>query len=66
LEISTLGRWAVWPTMFSIFLAMVAETWLSTALLLLGVGMTLIATVQYVAALRSADDYTQRSPSTST
>lgn len=67
LEISTLGRWAVWPTMFSIFLAMVAETWLSTALLLLGVGMTLIATVQYVAALRSsADDYTQHSPSTST
>jgi len=66
LEISTLGRWAVWPVMFSIFLAMVVETWLSTALLLVGVGMTLIATVQYVAALRGHDDYTQRSPSTST
>ncbi len=66
LEISTMGRWAVWPTMFSIFLAMVAETWLSTALLLLGVGMTLIATVQYVAALRGADDYAQHAPSSST
>ncbi len=66
LEISTMGRWAVWPTMFSIFLAMVAETWLSTALLLLGVGMTLIATVQYVAALREADDYAQHAPSSST
>ena len=65
LEISTLGRWAVWPTMFSIFLAMVAETWLSTALLLVGVGMTLVATGQYVAALRGGDDYAQHSPSTS-
>ena len=65
LEISTLGRWAVWPTMFSIFLAMVADTWLSTALLLVGVGMTLGATLQYVVALRGADDYGQHSPSTS-
>jgi cardiolipin synthase (CMP-forming) len=68
LEISTLGRWAVWPTMFSIFLALVTETWLSTVLLLIGVGMTLVATAQYVALLREPEPShpgPQHSPSTS-
>ncbi len=51
LEINAVGRWAVWPTMFSIFLAMVVETWVSTALLLLGVALTLAATVLYARAL---------------
>ncbi|MGH2837756.1 MAG: CDP-alcohol phosphatidyltransferase family protein [Thermoleophilaceae bacterium] len=48
LEVKMIGRWAVWPTMFSLFLAMVSVTWVAEALLYLGLGMTLAATVQYV------------------
>ena len=48
LEINMLGRWAVWPTMFSLFLAMVSVTWIADALLLLGLAMTLLATAIYV------------------
>jgi cardiolipin synthase len=48
IEIKMLGRWAVWPTMFSLFLAMVADTWVSEALLYLGIAMTLGATIQYL------------------
>ena len=48
LEVKMIGRWAVWPTMFSIFLAMVSVTWVAEALLYLGLAMTLVATAQYV------------------
>jgi cardiolipin synthase len=48
LKINMLGRWAVWPTMFSIFLAMVSVTWVAPALLYLGVAMTLGATAIYL------------------
>ena len=48
LEINMLGRWAVWPTMFSLFLAMVSVTWVADALLLLGLAMTLLATTIYL------------------
>ena len=48
LEVKMIGRWAVWPTMFSMFLAMVSVTWVAEALLYLGLGMTLAATVLYV------------------
>jgi cardiolipin synthase len=48
IEVNMLGRWAVWPTMFSIFLAMVSVTWVAEALLYLGLAMTLAATVLYV------------------
>jgi cardiolipin synthase len=51
LEINAVGRWAVWPTMLSIFLAMVADTWVATAFLLLGVALTLVATALYARAL---------------
>jgi cardiolipin synthase len=51
LEINAVGRWAVWPTMFSIFLAMVADTWVATAFLLLGVTLTLLATALYARTL---------------
>jgi len=54
LEIKMLGRWAVWPTMFSLFLAMVSTTWVAEALLYLGLAMTLGATVEYVADGRRA------------
>ena len=43
-----IGRWAVWPTMFSLFLAMVSVTWVAEALLYLGLAMTLAATALYV------------------
>ena len=48
LEVKMIGRWAVWPTMFSLFLAMVSVTWVAEALLYLGLAMTLAATAQYV------------------
>ena len=47
LNINMLGRWAVWPTMFSLFLAMVSVTWVADAMLYLGLAMTLGATVVY-------------------
>jgi CDP-diacylglycerol--glycerol-3-phosphate 3-phosphatidyltransferase len=48
LEVKMIGRWAVWPTMFSMFLAMVSVTWVAEALLYLGLAMTLAATFQYL------------------
>jgi CDP-diacylglycerol--glycerol-3-phosphate 3-phosphatidyltransferase len=48
IKVNMLGRWAVWPTMFSLFLAMVSVTWVADALLYLGLAMTLGATVLYV------------------
>ncbi len=50
IQINMLGRWAVWPTMFSLFLAMVSVTWVAEALLYLGLAMTLGATVLYMQA----------------
>src|SRR3954466_4836270 len=41
LEIKMLGRWAVWPTMFSLFLAMVSTTWVAEGLLYIGPPLTL-------------------------
>ncbi len=49
LEIKMLGRWAVWPTMFSLFLAMVSVTWVADVLLYIGLAMTLGATAEYIA-----------------
>jgi cardiolipin synthase len=48
IKVNMLGRWAVWPTMFSLFLAMVSVTWVADALLYLGLAMTLGATAMYV------------------
>jgi phosphatidylglycerophosphate synthase len=47
LNINMLGRWAVWPTMFSLFLAMVSVTWVAEAMLYLGLAMTYGATAIY-------------------
>src|SRR5213076_2232522 len=49
IRVNMLGRWAVWPTMFSLFLAMVSTTWVAEALLYLGLALTLFATGQYIA-----------------
>jgi CDP-diacylglycerol--glycerol-3-phosphate 3-phosphatidyltransferase len=48
IKVNMLGRWAVWPTMFSLFLAMVSVTWVADALLYLGLVTTLGATALYV------------------
>ena len=48
LEINMTGRWAVWPVMFALFLAMVSVTWVAEASLYLGLAMTLAATAQYL------------------
>ena len=48
IKVNMLGRWAVWPTMFSLFLAMVSVTWVAEALLYLGLAMTFGATFLYV------------------
>ena len=62
LEIKMLGRWAVWPTMFSLFLAMVSTTWVAEALLYFGIVLSFGATWEYV-----RDDWAQLrgKPSTS-
>ena len=62
-KVNMLGRWAVWPTMFSIFLAMVSVTWVAQALLYLGLAMTLGATVLYVRdGLRALRERRSQSP----
>jgi CDP-diacylglycerol--glycerol-3-phosphate 3-phosphatidyltransferase len=48
LSINMLGRWAVWPVMGALMLAMIVETWISDVLLVIGVAMTLAATVRYL------------------
>jgi CDP-diacylglycerol--glycerol-3-phosphate 3-phosphatidyltransferase len=68
LDVKMIGRWAVWPTMFSLFLAMVSVTWVAEALLYLGLAMTLAATVLYLrdglAALREGSSGGVDSPDT--
>ena len=48
LSVNMLGRWAVWPVMGALGLAMIVETWVSAALLYLGLVMTLAATAVYL------------------
>jgi cardiolipin synthase len=48
IQVNMAGRWAVWPTMFSMFLAMVSVTWVAQALLYLGLAMTIYATALYL------------------
>jgi CDP-diacylglycerol--glycerol-3-phosphate 3-phosphatidyltransferase len=47
LKVNMVGRWAVWPTMLSLGLAMITDSWVAPALLYLGVAMTLWATALY-------------------
>ena len=48
LSVNMLGRWAVWPVMGALGLAMITETWVSDALLYFGLAITLAATAQYL------------------
>jgi len=50
LQINMIGRWAVWPVMFAVFLTLLVESWVADASLYLGLGMTLAATAIYVQA----------------
>ena len=47
LKVNMVGRWAVWPTMLSLGLAMITDSWVAPALLYLGLAMTLWATALY-------------------
>jgi CDP-diacylglycerol--glycerol-3-phosphate 3-phosphatidyltransferase len=60
LDIKMIGRWAVWPTMLSICLAMVSTTRLADALLVLGLTLSFSATALYI-----RDGLRARRPSTS-
>ncbi|MFL5896235.1 MAG: CDP-alcohol phosphatidyltransferase family protein [Thermoleophilaceae bacterium] len=48
IKVNMLGRLAVWPTMFAIFLAMVSVTWVANLVLYVGLAMTFGATALYV------------------
>jgi CDP-diacylglycerol--glycerol-3-phosphate 3-phosphatidyltransferase len=48
LEVSMLGRWAVWPVMSALAAALVVEGWVLEVLMYVGLAMTLAATVRYL------------------
>ena len=48
LGINMVGRWAVWPVMFAVFLTLITDSWVAEASLYLGLVLTLWATVLYV------------------
>jgi CDP-diacylglycerol---glycerol-3-phosphate 3-phosphatidyltransferase len=47
LKVNMVGRWAVWPTMGAIGVAIILKSWVAPALLYLGLAMTLWATALY-------------------
>ena len=49
LDIKMLGRWAVWPTMAALALALLTDGWAPEALLYFGLALTLGATAEYLA-----------------
>ena len=61
-QINMIGRWAVWPVMFAIFLTLLVESWVADASLLLGLALTLWATAIYV---RDGVRFLRRGPSSS-
>jgi cardiolipin synthase len=48
LNVNMLGRWAVWPVMSALALALITEGWVIDALLYIGLAMTLAATARYL------------------
>ena len=54
LKVNMVGRWAVWPTMGAIGVAIIIESWVSHALLYVGLAMTLWATALYIRDARRA------------
>jgi cardiolipin synthase (CMP-forming) len=49
LQVKMLGRWAVWPTMAALALALITGGWVEEVLLYVGIGLTLGATAEYLA-----------------
>jgi cardiolipin synthase len=49
LQVKMLGRWAVWPVMSALALALVTDGWVPEALLYFGLALTLGATAEYLA-----------------
>jgi CDP-diacylglycerol--glycerol-3-phosphate 3-phosphatidyltransferase len=62
LNVSMLGRWAVWPVMSALALALVIEGWVLDVVLYAGLALTLAATARYLQdgmrALRKASTST--------
>jgi len=48
LNVSMLGRWAVWPVMSALALALLIDGWVLNVVLYVGLAMTLAATVRYL------------------
>jgi CDP-diacylglycerol--glycerol-3-phosphate 3-phosphatidyltransferase len=48
LNVNMLGRWAVWPTMSALGLALIWDSWVPELLLYIGLAMTLAATAVYL------------------
>jgi CDP-diacylglycerol--glycerol-3-phosphate 3-phosphatidyltransferase len=48
LEINWVGRWSVWLTMGGIFLALATDAWIATAMFLVGLVGSLLASALYV------------------
>ena len=63
LRINMVGRWAVWPVMFAVFLTLLADTWVADVSLYLGLALTLWATAIYV---KDGIEFVRTSPSSST
>jgi cardiolipin synthase (CMP-forming) len=48
LNVNMLGRWAVWPVMSALGLALIIDSWLPELLLYIGLALTLAATARYL------------------
>ena len=48
LKVNMMGRWAVWPVMGALAVALIVDSWVADALLYLGIIMTLAATALYL------------------
>jgi CDP-diacylglycerol--glycerol-3-phosphate 3-phosphatidyltransferase len=48
LNVNMLGRWAVWPVMSALGLALIVDSWINDALLYVGLALTLAATALYL------------------
>jgi CDP-diacylglycerol--glycerol-3-phosphate 3-phosphatidyltransferase len=48
LKVNMMGRWAVWPVMGALAVALIVDSWVADALLYLGIVMTLAATALYL------------------
>jgi cardiolipin synthase len=48
LKVNMMGRWAVWPVMGALAVALILDSWVADALLYVGIVMTLAATALYL------------------